>query len=142
MAEEIAEFPEEERILYRLGDVLSAVEDGETVFVVEGEKDVHKLKSLGLVATCNPGGSGKWSAEYSAQLAGADVVVFADNDEVGYLHADEVCRSLRGRAKRVRRVDLPNLPPKGDVADFIAGMTDTYAIKEHRRLFDRTPDLG
>lgn len=29
-----------------------------------------------------------------------------------------------------------------DVADFIAGMTDTYAIKEHRRLFDRTPDLS
>ncbi len=29
-----------------------------------------------------------------------------------------------------------------DVADFLAGMTDTYALKEHRRLFDRTPDLG
>ncbi|MEP9371658.1 deoxyguanosinetriphosphate triphosphohydrolase [Mesorhizobium sp. KR1-2] len=28
------------------------------------------------------------------------------------------------------------------VSDFLAGMTDTYAIKEHRRLFDRTPDLG
>ena len=28
-----------------------------------------------------------------------------------------------------------------DVADFLAGMTDTYALKEHRRLFDRTPDL-
>ena len=28
------------------------------------------------------------------------------------------------------------------VADFIAGMTDTYAIKEHQRLFDRTPDLS
>lgn len=28
------------------------------------------------------------------------------------------------------------------IADFLAGMTDTYAIKEHRRLFDRTPDLG
>ena len=27
------------------------------------------------------------------------------------------------------------------VADFLAGMTDTYAIKEHRRLFDRTPEL-
>lgn len=27
------------------------------------------------------------------------------------------------------------------VADFLAGMTDTYAIKEHQRLFDRTPDL-
>lgn len=28
------------------------------------------------------------------------------------------------------------------VADFLAGMTDTYAVKEHRRLFDHTPELG
>jgi dGTPase len=27
------------------------------------------------------------------------------------------------------------------VADFVAGMTDRYAIAEHRRLFDATPDL-
>jgi dGTPase len=27
------------------------------------------------------------------------------------------------------------------VADFVAGMTDRYAEKEHRRLFDATPDL-
>ena len=29
----------------------------------------------------------------------------------------------------------------GVVADFVAGMTDRYAIKEHRRLFDATPEL-
>ena len=28
------------------------------------------------------------------------------------------------------------------IADFIAGMTDRFAISEHRRLFDATPDLG
>lgn len=28
------------------------------------------------------------------------------------------------------------------VADYIAGMTDRYALAEHRRLFDDTPDLG
>lgn len=28
-----------------------------------------------------------------------------------------------------------------NVADFIAGMTDRYAIGEHARLFDRTPEL-
>lgn len=28
------------------------------------------------------------------------------------------------------------------VADFLAGMTDNYAISEHRRLFDATPDMG
>lgn len=27
------------------------------------------------------------------------------------------------------------------VADFLAGMTDTYALKEHKRLFDHTPEL-
>ena len=27
------------------------------------------------------------------------------------------------------------------VADFVAGMTDRYALAEHRRLFDATPDL-
>ncbi len=27
-------------------------------------------------------------------------------------------------------------------ADYIAGMTDRYAISEHQRLFDATPDLG
>ncbi len=27
------------------------------------------------------------------------------------------------------------------IADFIAGMTDRYAVAEHRRLFDATPDL-
>ena len=28
------------------------------------------------------------------------------------------------------------------ICDYIAGMTDRYAIEEHRRLFDDTPDLG
>jgi dGTPase len=28
------------------------------------------------------------------------------------------------------------------VRDFVAGMTDRYAISEHRRLFARTPELG
>jgi dGTPase len=28
------------------------------------------------------------------------------------------------------------------VADYIAGMTDRYALSEHQRLFDATPDLG
>ncbi|RYC17474.1 deoxyguanosinetriphosphate triphosphohydrolase [Ciceribacter ferrooxidans] len=27
------------------------------------------------------------------------------------------------------------------VGDYLAGMTDTYAVNAHRRLFDRTPDL-
>ena len=36
------------------------------------------------------------------------------------------------------------MPPEAyarHVCDFIAGMTDRYALAEHRRLFDATPDL-
>jgi dGTPase len=28
------------------------------------------------------------------------------------------------------------------VADFLAGMTDTYAVKEYVRLFDQRPELS
>ena len=41
----------------------------------------------------------------------------------------------RRRAARARRARA------AVVADFVAGMTDRYAINEHRRLFDATPDL-
>jgi dGTPase len=27
------------------------------------------------------------------------------------------------------------------VGDYLAGMTDSYAVNAHRRLFDQTPDL-
>lgn len=37
--------------------------------------------------------------------------------------------------------DLGDGPDRA-AADFIAGMTDRYAIQEHKRLFDVTPDLG
>jgi dGTPase len=38
-------------------------------------------------------------------------------------------------------VGLPEPRRAARVADFIAGMTDRYALAEHRRLFDATPDL-
>jgi dGTPase len=36
---------------------------------------------------------------------------------------------------------LPAADRARHVADYIAGMTDTYALEAHRRLFDHTPDL-
>ena len=35
--------------------------------------------------------------------------------------------------------DEPAAPRR--IADFIAGMTDRYALVEHARLFDSTPEL-
>ena len=89
----------------------------DTVFVVEGEKDVHTLESFGLVATSNPMGAGKWLAKYSETLHGKDVVLIPDTDEAGRKHGDQVARSLRGKAKLVRTVILP--APFKDISDWV-----------------------
>lgn len=74
------------RVLYRLPEVLTAVREGRPVFIVEGEKDADSLAALGLVATTNPNGAGKWRPEYSEALHGARVVILPDNT------GEEACR--------------------------------------------------
>lgn len=100
------------RVLYRLPQVLAAAAEGAAVYVVEGEKDADRLARLGHAATCNPGGAGKWRPEYAPALAGAHVVVVADNDapnaqtgrRPGWEHAQAVAASLAGAAASVRIV--------------------------------------
>lgn len=83
------------RVLYRLPRILEAVRDGREIYLCEGEKDVHTLEAHGLVATCNPGGAGKWRADYTEALKGAAVVtVVADRDEPGRAHARQVRAAL------------------------------------------------
>ena len=103
---------------YRLPELLAAPTDA-SVFIVEGEKDADRLAELGLVATCNAGGAGKWKKEHSEFLRARRVVVLPDNDEAGEKHAQQVERSLRGIAAEVQTLVLPNLPDKGDVSDWL-----------------------
>jgi dGTPase len=42
---------------------------------------------------------------------------------------------------RAASAGLPDRRRARLVADFVAGMTDRYAVREHRRLFDHTPEL-
>jgi P4 family phage/plasmid primase-like protien len=108
-----------ETIPYRLPQLLAADPD-EPVWICEGEKDVDNLRALGLVATCNPGGAGKWLDRYSEFLRGRTCHVPPDNDRAGREHAQQVAQSLQGVAAGVKVVELPGLPPKGDVSDFLA----------------------
>ncbi len=107
-----------DRVIYRLPKVLEAVAAKKTIYVAEGEKDVHALERHGVVATTNPGGAGKWRDAYSKSLAGADVVIVADRDEPGVKHAQEVARSLRAQGCTVQIVQAA---AGKDAHDHLAG---------------------
>jgi hypothetical protein len=116
------------QVPYRIADLIEAVARETIVFVVEGEKDVENLAKLGIPATCNAMGAGKWPEELNAHFRGANVVILPDNDEPGRNHRDLVARSLAPVAASVRVLDLPGLGEKGDVSDWLAagGTVDKF----------------
>ena len=108
-----------EPVPYRLPELIEDVRAGRPIFIVEGEKKVDMLREIGVPATCNHGGAGKWPEELVQYFEGADVVVLPDNDDAGRAHADLVGRRLEGAVKRVRTLVLPGLPAKGGVDDWL-----------------------
>ncbi|WP_459557401.1 YfjI family protein [Lacunimicrobium album] len=129
------------RLLYRLPELLAA-DPVDVVFVVEGEKDVHNLTKLGLVATTKSGGAnGKWLPEFNDHFRGRQVVVIPDHDEPGRTSADSICRQLKNVAKSLKLLDLSHywegMPVKGDVSDWIEKTGgDRSQLLE---LVDKTP---
>ena len=146
----VKDIPAAERPLYRLPELLAS--GARTVFVVEGEKDCDRVRSLGLIATCPIGGAGKWRVEYVEALRDRHVVVLPDNDPQargphdeplwhqdgrpilpGQDHAAVVAASLHGAAASVRVLMLPNLPVKGDVSDWLDAGGDRFELERLAR---------
>jgi hypothetical protein len=117
------------RIPYRLPELLAA-DTSATVFICEGERDVDALREFGLVATTNAGGAGKWKEEYNEHLSGRTIVILPDNDKPGQEHAEGVARSLRGIAASLKVVNLPGLPEKGDVSDWLKAGGTVEKLKQ------------
>ncbi len=148
----VASVPNELRdaTLYKMPQLLSAIREKRPVYVVEGEKDVETLLRLGCVATCNPGGAGKWRDSYSEILRGADVIILPDNDTAendytGQNHALDIALKTLNIAQRVRLVNIveacPDLPPKGDVSDLVQIMGDLGGMDALARQVAATRDF-
>jgi hypothetical protein len=108
---------EVEALPYNLVGMLE--QPGAPVFVVEGEKCADRLIKLGLVATTNHGGSKNWRPELNRYFQGRNVVVIPDNDQAGQAHADVVVGQLYGVTGALKRLELPGVPEKGDVIDWL-----------------------
>jgi RecA-family ATPase len=134
------------QVPYRLPELQEAVANEHTIVIVEGEKDADALAKWRIPATCNAGGAGKWPDALNEFLRDADVVIVPDNDPPvrntdgtlrlndgkpifpGQDHAKSVGRKLGSIARSVRILELPGLPSKGDVSDWIAagGTADEF----------------
>lgn len=147
------------RVLYRLPQILSADAE-QPIWLCEGEKQCDYLVSLGLNATCNPQGAGKWQDDFSDSLRGRDVILVPDNDPVtekkgevhcvGMEHAEAVADSLTGKVKSVHVLLLPGAEEKWGLDDWLQkGGHELEELEEllaaanqwvyGSKLFDRTP---
>ena len=109
---------QEPRPLYQLIEV----EKSPGVFICEGEKAADAIRSLGLTATTSSGGSAAAAKTNWSPLSGKSLILLPDNDSPGEKYSDVVSGILAGLSPRpqLKIVRLPNLPDKGDAADWIA----------------------
>lgn len=123
------------RVPYRLPELLASP-PSDPVLIVEGEKNADDVRRIGLTATTNPGGAGKWRTEFNQYLKGHPVIVIPDNDDEGRKHAEAVARQLSRVAESVKVLILPGLQAKGDISDWIqaGGKRD-----ELERLIEAAP---
>ena len=124
-----------ESLIYRQQETEAAVAAGETVYIVEGEKDADTLWRLGLPASTNAGGGtkDKWKDGHTAHFKGAaEVVILPDNDATGEGHGEEVFRAVSKVADAAYIVNLrdgyPDLPPKGDFTDLVEAVGEQEAL--------------
>ena len=122
-------------ILYNL----AAWHEKKGICVVGGEKDVENLTVIGIPATTNPMGEGNWKAAYNEWFRGKKVYILPDNDDAGQAHAQNVAWNVRNIAEEVKIVQLPDLPPTGDVTDWIEAGGDKSALIA---LIDEVPALN
>lgn len=124
----------EPRPLYGLPLLATAVR----VVVCEGEKSADAARALGFVATTSAGGSQAASKTDWQPLAGKEVWILPDNDLPGRKYADAVAGILAKLtpAPVLRIVELPDLPERGDIVDWIDAHGEAAEPDGMRREID------
>lgn len=118
-----------EGLIYRLPEVLGS-SSTRNVWIVEGEKDADRLWTLGIPATCNAQGAGKWTLAHADWLAGRDVVICADRDDPGWRHAEHVANTLLNLARSIEVVRAAVGKDISDHLDARLALSKTVSVAE------------
>ena len=77
------------------------------------------------MATAVAFGAKGWQRDYAAALKGRTMIILPDNDDVGREFAQKARGDLEAAGATVHVIDLPGLPPKGDIIDW-QGTSDEF----------------
>jgi putative DNA primase/helicase len=119
------------QVPYGLPNILS-IGSGETIYIVEGEKDVHSLQRCSLHGTCNAGGAGKWIDDFAEYFKHLNVVVIPDNDppgkngSPGLKHGQAILDSVSKAALSTKALILD----KKDVSDWFKAGHKRHELEE------------
>jgi len=104
------------RVLYKLPELIDSTG---AVYLCSGEKDVETLIAIGLNATTNSGGEGKWKEEYTPFFKDKKVVILEDNDEPGRKDGLMKSTALYGTAAKIKIIRFEELAENGDISDYL-----------------------
>jgi hypothetical protein len=114
-----------EPILFGLPILREAIATGKPVIHTEGCKDaLTTQRQLGMAGVTS-GSCTSWKSEFVQDYEGAEEVwIVPDNDDEGCAYAQQIAQDLAGVVPTIKIVDLPGLPEKGDLTDWMdAGHT-------------------
>ncbi|GMU22149.1 MAG: hypothetical protein AMXMBFR13_22370 [Phycisphaerae bacterium] len=125
--------------LYNLPAVIAA----DRVQVHEGEKAADEAIKLGFTATTSAHGSKSPQKTDWTPLAGKRVDLYPDHDEPGEKYTATVAGILMrlNPPARVRIVRLPDLPPGGDIVEFVEAH-DSTETDDLRRMVESIADAA
>jgi putative DNA primase/helicase len=123
-------------IPYRLPELIKAVQQGKTIYIPEGEKDVETLRYHGLESTTNPFGAGKWKPFFNHFLKGANIVILEDNDDAGRNHTNILINELSKVVSTIKLIQFQEMPEKSDVTDWL---NSGHTIEELMDKVEKAP---
>lgn len=138
-------YPDGQRPLFRRAEMAAAA-DKSLLLVCGGEKAAEAAATLGFPATtCAGGEEAAKNSDWQPAGEFAKAIVLIDNDPAGHKYGQAVTRALAdvNPSMPVNVLLLPNLPPKGDVVEWIAaGGTREKLLELIENLEGKTGIVG
>src|SRR5262249_42233473 len=106
------------------GERLADIAESQPVWIVEGEKQVLRMRELGAIAVCGGNAAtSKWLPAHAALLRGLHVMLWPDSDTPGETYVANAAAAIRAEdanadIRIVRPFGLPNGSKGLDVCDW------------------------